>query len=455
MMLYNRHHALKSGRLENAIMDSIPSQLLLQVILIFLNAFFAATEIAVLSVNKTQLKKKAEKGEKTAKRLLLLLQEPAGFLSTIQIGITLAGFLASAFAADNFSDLIVDWLYQDMNITMIPLHVLDTISVILITIILSYFTLILGELVPKRIAMQKPYEVAKVSSGTVIFLSKVMSPVIRFLSFSTNIVLKLLHLKTEAEEDQVTEEEILSMIELGEKHGILDEDESEWLQNIFDFDDTDISEIMTPSVDVVFINVQATQEEILQLIQQSGLSRYPVYEKEEENIIGILHVKDYLLNLQIQNKPLRDILTKPYFIPDSMRADDLFADMQNKNIHFAVAIDEFGSISGIITLEDLVEEIFGNIYDEHDSRETPHIQQITDHQWRVQGNTDLEELSKALAIDFPQDEDYNTIGGYIYSHLRSIPKDGTTKKIQIDDLIFHIIKIKDRRIKEVIITKKV
>ncbi|MBM6929592.1 HlyC/CorC family transporter [[Clostridium] spiroforme] len=436
-------------------MDSIPSQLLLQVILIFLNAFFAATEIAVLSVNKTQLKKKAEKGEKTAKRLLLLLQEPAGFLSTIQIGITLAGFLASAFAADNFSDLIVDWLYQDMNITMIPFHVLDTISVILITIILSYFTLILGELVPKRIAMQKPYEVAKVSSGTVIFLSKVMSPVIRFLSFSTNIVLKLLHLKTEAEEDQVTEEEILSMIELGEKHGILDEDESEWLQNIFDFDDTDISEIMTPSVDVVFINVQATQEEILQLIQQSGLSRYPVYEKEEENIIGILHVKDYLLNLQIQNKPLRDILTKPYFIPDSMRADDLFADMQNKNIHFAVAIDEFGSISGIITLEDLVEEIFGNIYDEHDSRETPHIQQITDHQWRVQGNTDLEELSKALAIDFPQDEDYNTIGGYIYSHLRSIPKDGTTKKIQIDDLIFHIIKIKDRRIKEVIITKKV
>lgn len=436
-------------------MDSIPSQLLLQVILIFLNAFFAATEIAVLSVNKTQLKKKAEKGEKTAKRLLLLLQEPAGFLSTIQIGITLAGFLASAFAADNFSDLIVDWLYQDMNITMIPLHVLDTISVIMITIILSYFTLILGELVPKRIAMQKPYEVAKVSSGTVIFLSKVMSPVIRFLSFSTNIVLKLLHLKTEAEEDQVTEEEILSMIELGEKHGILDEDESEWLQNIFDFDDTDISEIMTPSVDVVFINVQATQEEILQLIQQSGLSRYPVYEKEEENIIGILHVKDYLLNLQIQNKSLRDILTKPYFIPDSMRADDLFADMQNKNIHFAVAIDEFGSISGIITLEDLVEEIFGNIYDEHDSRETPHIQQITDHQWRVQGNTDLEELSKALAIDFPQDEDYNTIGGYIYSHLRSIPKDGTTKKIQIDDLIFHIIKIKDRRIKEVIITKKV
>lgn len=435
-------------------MDSIPSQLLLQVILILLNAFFAATEIAVLSVNKTQLQKKAESGEKTAKRLLILLQEPAGFLSTIQIGITLAGFLGSAFAADNFSDLLVQWLIHDLQITTVPVHVLDTISVIVITIILSYFTLILGELVPKRIAMQKPYEVSKISCGTVLFLAKVMNPIIKFLSLSTNVVLRLLHLKTEAEEDQVTEEEILTMIELGEKHGILDEDESEWLQNIFDFDDTDISEIMTPSVDVITINAEASKQDVISIIKESGLSRYPVYQGDEENIIGILHVKDYLLNLQTKEKSFTDLLAKPYFIPDSMRADDLFADMQNKNIHFAIAIDEFGGISGIITLEDLVEEIFGNIYDEHDSKEYPHIQQITETQWRVQGNTDIEELSEAIGIDFPLDEDYNTIGGYIYSHLRSIPKDGTTKKIEIDNIIFHIIKIKDRRIKEVIITKK-
>ncbi len=435
-------------------MDSISSQLLLQVILILLNAFFASTEIAVLSVNKTQLKKKAENGEKTAKRLLLLLQEPAGFLSTIQIGITLAGFLGSAFAADNFSDKIVTWLVSEMHVTAIPVHVLDTLSVIFITIILSYFTLILGELVPKRIAMQKPYEVSKVSCGTVIFLAKIMSPIIKFLSFSTNLVLKLLHLKTEAEEDSVTEEEILTMIELGEKHGILDEEESEWLQNIFDFDDTDISEIMTPSVDVISLSADASQEDIIKTIQDTGLSRYPVYQGDEDNIIGVLHVVDYLLNLQTNNKDFSQILTKPYFVPDSMRADDLFADMQNKNIHFAIAIDEFGGVSGIITLEDLVEEIFGNIYDEHDSKEHPHIQQITETQWRVKGNTDIDELSEAIGINFPQDEDYNTIGGYIYSHLRSIPKDGTTKKILIGDILFHIIKIQDRRIKEVIITKK-
>ena len=407
-------------------MDSIPSQLLLQIILILLNAFFAATEIAVLSLNKTQLEKKAEGGEKTAKRLLILLQEPSGFLSTIQIGITLAGFLGSAFAADNFSEYLVQWVSQDLGITSIP----------------------------KRIAMQKPYEVSKISCGTVLMIAKIMNPVVKFLSFSTNAVLKLLHLKTEAEEDNITEEEILTMIELGEKRGVLNEDESEWLQNIFDFNDTDISEIMTPSVDVTMISADATQEEIIKIIQSSGLSRYPVYQDDENNIIGVLHVRDYLLNLQTKKKPFEKILSKPYFIPDSMRADLLFADMQNKNIHFAIAIDEFGGISGIITLEDLVEEIFGNIYDEHDSRERPDIQKINETQWRVNGNTDLDELSEAIGIPFPQDEDYNTIGGYIYSHLRSIPKDGTTKTLHIDNLTFQITKIQDRRIKEVIITKK-
>ena len=211
---------------------------------------------------------------------------------------------------------------------------------------------------------------------------------------------------------------------------------------------------MTPSVDVTMISADATQEEIIKTIQNSGLSRYPVYQDDEDNIIGVLHVRDYLLNLQTKKKQFEKILSKPYFIPDSMRADLLFVDMQNKNIHFAIAIDEFGGISGIITLEDLVEEIFGNIYDEHDSRERPDIQKINETQWRVNGNTDLDELSEAIGIPFPQDEDYNTIGGYIYSHLRSIPKDGTTKTLHIDNLTFQITKIQDRRIKEVIITKK-
>lgn len=434
-------------------MDSIPSQLLLQAILILVNAFFAATEIAVLSLNATQLEKKAEKGEKTAKRLLKLTQEPSGFLSTIQIGITLAGFLGSAFAADNFSGYLVDWIYNDIGFTALSLTTLDTLAVIVITLILSYFTLIFGELVPKRIAMQKPYEVSKLSCGVVLAVAKVVKPVVKFLSMSTNAILRILHLKTEAEEDTITEEEILTMIELGEKRGVLDEDESEWLQNIFDFDDTCIREIMTHSVDVVSIALDASDDEIINIIKKTGISRYPVYDHDDENIIGILHVRDYLLNLQTKEKSFKDILTPAYFIPDSMTADDLFEDMQTKNIHFAIAIDEFGEMSGIITLEDLVEEIVGNIYDEHDAYEQPSIQAINDHQWKVSGNVNIEDLSKELDTEIPVDEDYDTIGGYIYSHLRSIPKDGTTKTIKADNLTFQITKIQNRRIKEVIITK--
>ena len=434
-------------------MDSIPSQLLLQAILILVNAFFAATEIAVLSLNATQLEKKAEKGEKTAKRLLKLTQEPSGFLSTIQIGITLAGFLGSAFADDNFSGYLVDWIYNDIGFTALSLTTLDTLAVIVITLILSYFTLIFGELVPKRIAMQKPYEVSKLSCGVVLAVAKVVKPVVKFLSMSTNAILRILHLKTEAEEDTITEEEILMMIELGEKRGVLDEDESEWLQNIFDFDDTCIREIMTHSVDVISIALDASDDEIINIIKKTGISRYPVYDHDDENIIGILHVRDYLLNLQTKEKSFKDILTPAYFIPDSMTADDLFEDMQTKNIHFAIAIDEFGEMSGIITLEDLVEEIVGNIYDEHDAYEQPSIQTINDHQWKVSGNVNIEDLSKELDTEIPVDEDYDTIGGYIYSHLRSIPKDGTTKTIKADNLTFQITKIQNRRIKEVIITK--
>lgn len=436
-------------------MDSIPSQLLLQIVLIFLNAFFAATEIAVLSLNTTQLEKDAEEGDKTAKRLLKLTQEPSGFLSTIQIGITLAGFLGSAFAADNFSEYLVTWIYHDLGFHSLPMAVLDTLSVIVITLILSYFTLVFGELVPKRIAMQKPYEVSKLSCGVVLGVAKVVKPVVKFLSLSTNTILRILHLKTEADEDTVTEEEILMMVELGEKRGIVDEDESEWIQNIFDFDDTCVREIMTHGVDVVSIALDASQEEILKTIQETGFSRFPIYDQDEENIIGILHVRDYLLNLQTKAHSLKDLLTPAYFVPETMTADNLFDDMQKSNIHFAIAIDEFGQMSGVITLEDLVEEIVGNIYDEHDHRDQPPIMAINDHQWRVSGNVNMEELIQEIDVSIPLDEDYDTIGGYIYSHLRSIPKDGTTKTIHVGQLTFQITKIQNRRIKEVIITKNI
>ena len=358
-------------------LSSIPQQLLLQVLLILLNAFFAATEIAVISLNPTKLKKLEEDGDRKAARLLKMVEQPAGFLSTIQIGITLAGFLGSAFAADNFSDYLVSWVYDDLGVRAIPLGVLDTLSVIVITLILSYFTLILGELVPKRIAMQKPMQVAKISCGVVSAVAFVMKPVVWFLSFSTNLVLKLLHMKTEAEDETVTEDEIRMMVELGEEKGTIDTGEKEWIQNIFEFDDTSVREAMTRQPDVKMFSVEAETKEILQTIEETGLSRYPVYGKNTNDILGILNAREFLLDLnREQPKGLRALLRPAYFVSEMIHTDDLFRDMQQKKVHIAVVIDEYGEMSGVITIEDMLEEIVGNIYDEFDPAELPEIEPL-------------------------------------------------------------------------------
>lgn len=434
-------------------MDSVPQQILLQVILIFINAFFASTEIAVISLNSTKLKKMAEEGDKTARRLLKLVEEPAGFLSTIQIGITLAGFLGSAFAADNFSQYLVDWVYNGLGFKGIPVSVLDTLSVIVITIILSYFTLILGELVPKRIAMQKPYEVAKISCGVVSAVAFIMRPVVFFLSLSTNAVLRLLRMKTEAEEESVTEEEIRMMVDLGEEKGVIDEDEKEWIQNVFAFDDTPVREIMTHSTDVVFISVHAHEEEILETVRSSGKSRFPVYDKDFDDIVGVLYARDYFMADEDSRKDFQTMLRAAYFIPESISADKLFKDMQTKKIHFAVVVDEFGQVSGIVTMEDLLEEIVGNIYDEYDASEKKELEKLSETVWRVNGECDIESLSEELGVTSLESPDYDTVGGFIFSRLHTIPKDGTTFDINFDSLVFHVTEIENRRIKEVLVER--
>ena len=270
-------------------MQSVIQQLFVQVILIALNAFFAMTEIAVISLSGNKLKKMEEEGDKKAGALLKLVEEPAAFLSTIQIGITLAGFLGSAFAADSFSDYIVTWLYDGIGIRAVPLSVLNTLSVVIVTIILSYFTLVFGELIPKRIAMQKSMEVAKFACGVVSGLAKVMSPVIWFLSFSTNSILKLLHLKTEAEEETVTEEEIRMMVDLGEAKGAIDREEKEWIENVFDFGDATTRDVMIHVSDVTAFPVDASDEEIENTIRETGYSRYPVYDFECAGVFARPH----------------------------------------------------------------------------------------------------------------------------------------------------------------------
>lgn len=431
--------------------DPLWRQLLLQAFLILINAFFATTEIAVLSLNEAKIRRLAEEGDKKAVKKLRLLSEPAGFLSTIQVGITLAGFLGSAFAADNFAERIGGWL---QDVTGASPDLIHTVSVIIITLILSYFTLVLGELVPKRIAMKKPDEVANLIVDIIRVLSVILRPVVWFLSVSTNGVLRLFGINPKDTDEQITEEEIRMMVDIGEEKGTIETNEREMIENIFEFNNTYVYDVMTHRMDMTAISIDESEENIIATIVESGLSRIPVYAEDIDDIIGILSVRKYLLNLKEKNPlPLRDILQPAYLVPDSVRADVLFRDMQRKKTHMAIVLDEYGGTSGLVTMEDLLEEIVGNIYDEFDPLAEQDIVKINENLWKVSGSLDLDTLAETLDIEFDEDIDIDTVGGLVFSCLSEIPADGSTPEVDIDNLHIKVIKICDRRVESAYVSK--
>ena len=428
-------------------------EILLQVILILVNAFFAGTEMAVVSLNATKLRKMQEEGDKIAGKLLSMVEDSSAFLSTIQVAITLAGYLGAAFAGENFAPVLSSWLYNDLGFQLIPLTALNSVAIIIITIILSYFTLVFGELVPKRIALQKSYEWAKMVCGVIRGMAFVLRPVIWLLSVSVNGVLRLLHMKVEAEEENVTEDEIRMMVDLGGEKGAIDEDEQEWIQNVFDFGDSSVRESMTPRSDMDALDIESTDGEILEMIQETGRSRFPVYEESVDTILGILNVRDYLLDRNAgKNTALKDLLRPAYFVPETMKADNLFKEMQKEKVHIAVVVDEYGGTEGIITMEDLLEEIVGNIYDEFDKAEQPEIVPLGENQWRIAGSTPISTLVDDLELPLPESDDYDTLGGLIVTRLNAIPKDGEQFDMEIDGVALHIEKIEDHRIESVVAT---
>ena len=427
-------------------------EIILQVVLILVNAFFAGTEMAVVSLNATKLRKLEEEGDKTAAKLLKMVEDSSAFLSTIQVAITLSGYLGSAFAAENFAPVLSSWLYNDLWFQLISLSALNGIAII-ITIILSYFTLVFGELVPKRIALQKSYQWAKMACGIIRGLAVVLRPVIWLLSVSVNGVLRLLHMKVEAEEENVTEDEIRMMVDLGGEKGAIDEDEQEWIQNVFDFGDSSVRESMTPRSDMDALDIESTDQEILEMIQETGRSRFPVYEESVDTILGILNVRDYLLDRNAgKNTPLKDLLRPATFVPETMKADNLFKEMQKEKVHIAVVVDEYGGTEGIITMEDLLEEIVGNIYDEFDKAEQPEIVPLGENQWRLAGSTPISTLVDDLELPLPESEDYDTLGGLIVTRLNAIPKDGEQLDLQVENVTLHVEKIEDHRIESVVAT---
>ena len=425
--------------------NSILFMILLQVVLIFLNAIFACAEIAVISMNDSKLAKMAAEGDKRAVRLARLTSQPARFLATIQVAITLSGFLGSAFAAENFSDSIVNFI-TGLGVA-IPKSTLDTISVIFITIILSYFTLIFGELVPKRLAMRKAESLALGMSALISGISKLFAPIVWLLTASTNGVLRLLGIDPNEEDENVSEEEIRMMVDVGSEKGTIDHEEKLFIQNVFEFDDITAKEISTHRTDVSILWAEETIDEWNSTIYNSRHTIYPVCEDSADNVIGILNTKDYF-RLEDKNKEyiMKNVIREPYFVPDSVKADVLFQNMKRTGNHFAVVLDEYGGMTGIVTVNDLVEQLVGDLGDDEPmNEEIPEIEQIDSKTWKIRGEASLDDVSKAIGVQLP-DGEYDTFNGYIFEKLGAIPQDGSTEEIEADGILIKLTKVIDHQV---------
>lgn len=428
------------------------TQILLIFLLIGLNAFFAASEMAIISVRQSKIKPLVDEGKKPAVLVNKFLEEPSKLLATIQIGVTLAGFLASAIGAQTLANGLAEFLVS-LNIPLISVSAIG-IATFIVTSIIALFTLVLGELVPKRMALSEPETTAFRVAGMINFFSKVTYPIVKFLTISTNLVVKLAGGSVTVTEEQITEEEIRTMINVGEEKGIFRETETEMINSIFEFDDTVAKEVMTPRIDIVALSSEATSDEILDVIVQENFSRIPVYEESIDNIIGILYVKD--LFSMIKDKvewevSLKDIIREAHFVPEYKKIDELFKEMQKSKTHIAVVIDEYGGTAGIITIEDLLEEIVGNIFDEYDDVVLDY-EKIDDNTYIVNGMLDLDDVNDILDVKISDEEEFDTISGMLLSHSGKMPEVGY--ELMIDNVYFRIEEVDDKRISKIRIEKR-
>ena len=423
-------------------------QILLQIILIALNAFFAATEIAVISLNEKKVRALAEDGNKKAVKMLKIIEEPTQFLSTIQIGITLAGFLGSAFAADNFAEVLSAAISKAFNLSADNTKIINTVAVVLVTLILSYFTLIFGELVPKRIAMKHKEKLANSVCGIISFLAAVLKPIIWFLTISTNAVLRLVGIDPHEKEEPVSEEDIVLMLDAGADEGSLDHDDIEYIKNVFKLDKMTAEDVMTPRKSVISISYDASDKEILEIIEEESYSRIPVYEDNPDKIIGILHACDYLLKRNEKNFDLKSILHTPVFVPETVSLDVLFKDMQTDHNHLAVVVNEYGETSGIVTMEDILEELVGEIWDERDE-EIDEFKKIGDNTYKVLCTASLEDFREYFKLEDEEELDVSTVNGWITEITGIIPevnysfdyKNLTVTITKADQFMTHEIKV--------------
>jgi len=421
--------------------------LILTFVLIFINAFFAMSEIAIIAFNDVKLKHLAEQGDKRAKILCDLTAEESRFLSTIQVGITLAGMFSSAVAAETFTEYVVYWL-RDVPIAK---STLSGIALVVITVLLSFITLVFGELVPKRIAMNNPERMSFIAAYPLKFVSVVAGPFVKLLSFTTNGILRLVGIDPNAQNSDVTAEEIRMMVDAGEEEGTIEEDESEMIHNIFDLDDTEVCDLMTHRTEMVTLELGDSLEKAISLAQEMGHSRFPVCDKSIDKIVGMLHIKD-LLHLVVEDAEkfhLSDYLRDVLYVPESMPVKKAFDTFRRGKVQFAVVVDEYGGTAGVLTMEDILEAIVGDIEDEYDTEERD-IFFITDGLYHIDGTADLEDVQEELDIHFTDaDDDYDTIGGYLTDRLGRLPGENETPSVDACGYRFRVMQVKEHRIHRV------
>ncbi len=422
---------------------SILNSLILQLVLILLNAVFACAEIAVVSMNAAKLAKLKEQGNRNAKCLSKLTAQPSRFLSTIQVAITLAGFLGSAFAADNFAGPIVEALLPlGLPLSRETLH---TLSLITVTLILSYFTIIFGELVPKRIAMKKSETISLILARPLWVVYKLFAPLVFLLTISTNLVLRLLRMDPNADEDPITEEEIRLMVDAGNKKGTIDADEKELIKNAFKFDDFTAGELCVHRTEVVMLGLDDSEAEWERIITENPYRRFPIYGDNSDDIRGVLDEKDYFrLSDRSRRSVMKNAVHKPFCVPDSIKADDLFRKMKQEKRYFAIVIDEYGGMYGILTMTDLLEALAGNFGEPSDKVEAD-IKNTGENEWLISGSAPLEEVAEILKLDLPTD-DYETFSGYVIGLTGIIPEDDASFEIDTDRMKIRVTEIRDRRI---------
>lgn len=422
--------------------------LLLQLVLILLNAVFACVEIALVSLNEAKLEKHARDGNRNAKRLLPLIKRPERYFATIQVGITLAGFLGSAFAAQNFSDSILA-LLSGLPLPPLPPQALKTASLVLITLVLSFVTIVLGELVPKRLAMKNAERLAYFMSRFIVLIAVLFHPAVWLLNKAGNGILRLLGVDPEAAAASVTEEEIRLMVNEGSERGAIEESEKELINNVFELDDMTASDLMTHRLDTVLLFMKDDDEKWRQTITRNPYSYYPVCGDTIDDIAGVLSTRDYLLlDDHKRDNVMKKAVREAQFVPETMKADVLLKQMKASRNHFALVLDEYGGFTGIVNMRDLLSAIVGDIGGAEEAAAAPLIEKKGEGEWVVNGAAPLDKVSAALGVKLPDDE-YATFAGFVTGLLGRIPEDGEQSEASFEGLAIKVLKSKDHRIESV------